>query len=198
MSDAAPSSDGLKRAKRALRRDVIARRDALPESGRAAASLAIADRVAALEEAANAGSVMVFWSFGSEVDTGPLIERWSGEGKTVALPRIEGSEIVPVAFVPGGRVTETSFGAMEPADGRMLRPTELDLVIVPGVAFDRSGDRLGYGAGYYDRFLARTRDGMPTIAIAFALQVVADVPVGGIDRRVDAIVTEAEVIRCRP
>ena len=95
-------------------------------------------------------------------------------------------------------VTETSFGAMEPADGRVLDPSEVDLVIVPGVAFDRSGNRLGFGAGYYDRFLPRTAEGTPAVAIAFALQVVPEVPTGAMDRRVDAIVTEAEVIRCRP
>ncbi len=191
------SSDRLKRTKRALRRDVIARRDALSERDRAAASLAIADRVAALPEAREARSAMAFWSFGSEVDTAPLIEHWVAGGKTVALPRIEGSDVEPVAFVPGDPTTETSFGAMEPAEGRLLDPSELDLVIVPGVAFDRSGNRVGYGAGYYDRFLRRTRPGVPAVAIAFAAQVVPEVPTGGTDRRVDAIVTEAEVIRCR-
>src|SRR5262245_29442867 len=95
------SSDRLKRTKRALRRDVIARRDALSERDRGAASLAIADRVAALPEAREARSAMAFWSFGSEVDTGPLIERLVAEGKSVALPRIEGSDVVPVTFVPG-------------------------------------------------------------------------------------------------
>ena len=192
------ASDRLKRAKRALRREVIARRDALPEPQRAAASLAIVDRVGALSEARDAVSVMAFWSFGSEVETAPLIERLLAEGKTVALPRIEGSDIVPVAFVAGGATTGTSFGAREPEGGRVLDPSELDLVIVPGVAFDRSGNRVGYGAGYYDRFLRRTRAGVPAVAIAFALQVVPEVPAGRGDRRVDAILTEAEVIRCRP
>jgi len=194
----ASSGERLKRAKRALRREIIARRDALPEPHRAAASVAIADRLAALPEYRAAGSAMAFWSFGSEVDTGPLIERLMAEGKTVALPRIEGSDVVPVAFVPGDPTTETSFGASEPAGGRVLDPAELDLVIVPGVAFDRSGDRVGYGAGYYDRFLRRTRPEVPAVAIAFAIQVVPEVPAGRTDRRVDAIVTEAEVVRCRP
>lgn len=192
------SSDRLKRTKRALRREVIARRDALSERDRAAASLAIADRVVALPEARQARSAMAFWSFGSEVDTAPLIERLVAGGKTLTLPRIESSDVVPVAFVPGDPTTETSFGAMEPAGGRVLDPSELDLVIVPGVAFDRSGNRVGYGAGYYDRFLRRTRPGVPAVAIAFSAQVVPEVPTGGTDRRVDAIVTEAEVIRCRP
>ena len=198
MSETGSPSDRLKRAKRALRRDVLARRDALSEPDRAEASLAICERVAALPEAAEARSVMAFWPFGSEVDTAPLIGRWVEGGKRVALPRIEGSDLVPVAFVPGDPTTETSFGAMEPAGGTVLDPSELDLVIVPGVAFDRSGDRVGYGAGYYDRFLSRTRPGVPAVAIGFAVQIVPVVPAGRTDRRVDAIVSEAEVIRCRP
>lgn len=193
-----PSSDRLKRAKRALRREVIGRREELPQGQRAAASLAIAERVMALPEARDASAAMMFWSFGSEVDTEPLIRGWVAEGKTVALPRIEGSDVVPVAFAPGDPTSKTSFGAMEPAEGRVLDPSELDLVIVPGVAFDRAGNRVGYGAGYYDRFLRRTRIGVPAVAIAFALQVVPEVPTGRADRRVDAIVTEAEVVRCRP
>jgi 5-formyltetrahydrofolate cyclo-ligase len=72
----------------------------------------------------------------------------------------------------------------------------LDLVVVPGVAFDRRGARVGYGGGFYDRLLPRLRAGVPPIAIAFALQIVPEVPEGGMDRRVDAIVTEDEVIRC--
>ena len=198
MNQAFSSSDRLKRAKRALRRDVLARRDALPARDRAAASLEIADRVAGLPEVLDARSAMTFWSFGSEVDTAPLIDRLAAEGRTVALPRIEGSDIVAVAYVLGAATTETPFGAKEPAEGRVLDPSELDLVVVPGVAFDRSGNRVGYGAGYYDRFLRRTRGRVPALAIAFAVQVVSEVPTGRTDRRVDAIVTETEVIRCGP
>ena len=169
----------------------------MPGTERDAWSLAIAEHVMGLEETANARSAMVFWSFGSEVDTAPLIERLVAASKAVALPRIEGPDIEPVAFVPGDPTTGTSFGAMEPAGGRVLDPSELDLIVVPGVAFDRSGNRLGYGAGYYDRFLPRTRAGVPAVAIGFTLQMVPEIPTGPTDRPVDAIVTEAEVIRCR-
>ncbi len=105
--------------------------------------------------------------------------------------------MVPVVATPGAAMTETSFGAMEPAEGRVLEVAELDLVAVPGVAFDRSCDRVGYGAGYYDRLLGMRREGVAAIAIAFSIQIVDRVPTGAIDQRIDGVVTELEVIRCR-
>jgi 5-formyltetrahydrofolate cyclo-ligase len=187
----------LKQSKRALRRAVLAERDALPADERSAGSEAIAERFLELPEVADARTVMAFWSFGSEVDTAPLIAGLRSRGATVALPRIEGSEAVPVVATPGAAMTESSFGTMEPAEGRVLDVAELDLVVVPGVAFDWTCDRVGYGGGYYDRLLGMRREGAAAIAVAFALQIVERVPTGAIDRRIDGVVTELEVIRCR-
>ena len=187
----------LKQAKRALRRAVLAERDALSPMERSTGSEAIAERFLGLPEVADARTVMAFWSFGSEVDTAPLIAGLRSRGTTVALPRIEGDHVVPIVATPGAAMTETSFGAMEPAEGRGLEVAELDLLVVPGVAFDRNCDRVGYGGGYYDRLLGMRRDGAAAIAIAFSSQIVELVPTGAIDRRIDGVVTELEVIRCR-
>ncbi len=187
----------LKQAKRALRREVLAERDALASDDRTARSEAIAERFLELTEVADAETALAFWSFGSEVETAPLIARLRSRGTTVALPRIEGNDVVPVVATPGARMSATSFGAMEPAEGRVLDVAELDLVVVPGVAFDRSCGRVGYGGGYYDRLLGERRAGAAAIAIAFGLQVVDRVPSGAVDRRLDGVVTETEVIRCR-
>ena len=185
----------LKQAKRALRRQVLAERDRLPERERAAMSAAIVDRLLALDELRGARTVMAFWSFGGEVDTLPLLERLEAAGTQVVLPRIEDRDVEPVAYAAGDPLAETSFGAKEPASGRRLEPSELDVVVVPGVAFDRAGGRVGYGAGFYDRLLGRVRDDAFAVAVASGLQVVDRVPAGGTDRRVDAVVTEREVIR---
>jgi 5-formyltetrahydrofolate cyclo-ligase len=190
-------SHRLKQDKRALRRAVLAERDALSGTERGARSEAIADRLLGLDEVAGAAMVLAFWSFGSEVDTAPLIHRLRSRGTTVALPRTRDGDIVPVVWTPGSSMTETSFGTREPANGRVLQAGELDLIVVPGVAFDRSCRRVGYGGGFYDRLLARTRDGAAAVAVAFGLQVVDEVPTGPLDRPVDAIVTEDDVIRCR-
>jgi 5-formyltetrahydrofolate cyclo-ligase len=190
-------SHRLKQDKRALRRAVLAERDALSGTERSARSEAIVDRLLGLEEATGAATVLAFWSFGSEVDTAPLLDRLRSRGTTVALPVTRDGDIVPVIWTPGSSMTETSFGSREPTDGRMLQARELDLIVVPGVAFDRSCHRVGYGAGFYDRLLASTRDGTAAVAIAFGMQVVEEVPTGPLDRPVDAIVTEDDVIRCR-
>jgi 5-formyltetrahydrofolate cyclo-ligase len=189
-------SHRLKQAKRALRREVVARRDAVPPEERAARSVGIVDRLLALPEVRAARTGMAFWSFGSEVETAPLIDRWCAQGVRVALPRIAGDAIEAVAYRPGDPVRETRFGAMEPSEGDVVAPQEIDVVVVPGVAFDRAGRRVGYGGGFYDRFLPRTGPGALVVAVAFSLQVVGEVPQGGGDRGVDAIVTEDEVIRC--
>lgn len=191
-------SHRLKRAKRALRRSVLARRDLVPASERAERSRRIAERIQALPEVRAARTVMAFSSFGSEVETAPLIAALHRAGVRVALPRVEGDDVVAVAYAPGDEVAPGAFGVSEPTGLGVLDPADLDVVIAPGVAFDRLGGRVGYGAGYYDRFLPRTRPDATAIAIAFAVQIVDEAPQGAMDRRVDAIVTEDEVIRCRP
>jgi 5-formyltetrahydrofolate cyclo-ligase len=175
---------------------VLAERDALPADRRAALGERIADRFLRLPVVETAGTVMLFWSLGSEVPTDRMIERLHERGVTVALPRIEGSELVPVGFAPGDATSPTPFGAREPLDGPVIAPGRLDVVAVPGVAFDRDGRRIGYGAGYYDRLLPSTS--ARTIAVAFDLQVLdEDLPAGGADVGMDLIVTESEAIRPR-
>ena len=188
------NSGALKRAKRQLRRSVLEERDALPSEVRTEWGERIADRFVDLPEARDARTVMLFSSFGSEVPTGPLIERLREREVTIALPRIEDGDLVPVAFVPGDPVRPTSFGAVEPIAPNGLDPGSLDVVGVPAVAFDRTGRRIGYGGGYYDRFLREL--GAFRVGIAFSLQVLeGGLPTGSFDLPVHAIVTEEETIR---
>jgi 5-formyltetrahydrofolate cyclo-ligase len=196
VSVPAPPSHRLKRWKRSIRRATLERRDALGEAERRAMSERIARRVLSLPEVKAAGVVMAFWSFGSEVETASLIERLDELGKRVVLPRVEGRDVVAVAYRPGDPVSAAAYGANEPTASELVDPVAIDVVIVPGVAFDRAGGRIGYGGGFYDRFLAGLRPGVPSIAIAFGVQVVDEVPRGGMDRPVDVIVTEEDVIRC--
>lgn len=193
------NSADLKRAKRAIRAEVRAARDALPPDERVRCSLSIRDRFLTLPELGSVRTVMLFWSFGSEVDTAPLLRSLVDRGVTTALPRIVDGELEPRTYRPGDPVTGTPFGACEPAAGELLDPSALDVVVTPAVAFDRAGRRVGYGGGYYDRFFGRTRPGSLRIGIAFEVQLVEeDLPGGHFDLPVHAIVTGSEVVRCRP
>lgn len=188
------SSANLKRDKRRVRHAVRAERDAVPADVREERAERVVDRFLDLPEVRRARTIMLFSSFGSEVPTRSLIERLRAQGVVVALPRIEGTALVPVAYAPGDPTTTTPFGAEEPVSDARLDPSSIDVVGVPGVAFDRRGRRIGYGGGFYDRFLR----GLPafTVGLVFGLQVLdEDLPAGRFDLPVDAIVTEEETIR---
>jgi 5-formyltetrahydrofolate cyclo-ligase len=144
--------------------------------------------------------VLAYWSFGSEVSTHALLERLHERGVRVALPRIEGPQVLEAgSYEPGAPMRETAFGAREPAGGSPIDPADIDVVVAPGVAFDRAGRRIGYGGGFYDRFLLRIRSGVPRIALAFDLQLLdRDLPAGGFDLTIDVVVTETRTVRCGP
>jgi 5-formyltetrahydrofolate cyclo-ligase len=187
----------LKKAKRDVRRNVLARRDALAGDERERRSRAVIERFLDLPEVRAAGTVMAFWSFGSEVRTEPLLEQLHARGQRVVLPRVAAGALEPRAYVPGDALVTTSFGALEPAGGGRVDPTGIDALAVPAVAFDRTGVRVGYGGGFYDRFLATTRADAARVGIGFDVQVVdGRLPAGPFDLRVDAIVTESMTIRC--
>jgi 5-formyltetrahydrofolate cyclo-ligase len=188
------SSANLKRDKRRVRNAVRAERDAVPTDVREERAARVIERFLDVPEVQRARTVMLFSSFGSEVPTGSLIERLQRKGVVVALPRIEGAALVPVPYAPGDPTTTTPFGAEEPVGGTPLDPSSIDVIGVPGVAFDRRGARIGYGGGYYDRFLRGLR--AFTVGLVFGLQVLdEDLPAGRFDLPVDAIVTEEETIR---
>jgi 5-formyltetrahydrofolate cyclo-ligase len=193
------TSGELKRAKREVRRRVLAARDATDPAGRERAAAAAADRVLALPELVAATTVLAFSSFGSELSTMPLIEALAGRGVLVGLPVIDGENLVARSWRPGEPTTEAWFGAREPTGGDVIDPSTLDVIVTPAVAVDRAGRRVGYGGGFYDRFLPRTRADAFRVAVVLPEQLLQeDLPAGAFDLRVHAIVTPAEVIRCAP
>jgi len=185
-------------AKRALRVRMIAARDGLDPPTRAAASQAIAARVQALPSFADARCILLTLPFRSEWDTRPLFDVAHATGKTVALPRVNPAtrmldlhavQDIERETAPGYRGIPEPSVALPAVDVRAI-----DWVLVPGVAFDIGGRRLGYGGGYYDRLLALLVPGARRIAGAFDLQVVAHVPAAPHDLVVEAIVTETRML----
>jgi 5-formyltetrahydrofolate cyclo-ligase len=184
--------------KQALRQRVLAARDELTAEERRSKSEAVCRRLIALPELADAAAVLAFASFRSEVDTRPLIDSCLGRGLTVALPRVtRRHEMEAFAVVDPDGDLETGYCSIpEPRDGlEPIAPALLDVVVVPGAAFDAQGERVGYGGGFYDTYLRRLRPGVPRVAAAFDLQVVATVPRVAHDLTVDLVVTETRVLR---
>ncbi len=185
-----------------LRQKMRAARDALSPAEIEEKSERIAKRLLAHPAYQKAASVMCYASFGSEVRTDGLIKSALAAGKAVAVPVcLPDQRLLPslVCFFPD-ELEPGRFGVPEPKAGclRPASPADFDLIIVPGVAFDRRGYRLGYGAGYYDRFLRETRPGAVFLGLAFELQVVEDVQPEPHDVPVHIIVTEERVYEiCR-
>jgi len=174
------------------------RRDALPPSQRARHSAAIARRLAAFAPYQQAGTVAVFLSFRSEVDTGAIVRAAWEQGKRVAAPVTRWQQRVlqfRLVAAPGD-LHPGRLGIPEPQHGcATVALKQLDLLLVPGVAFDREGYRLGYGAGLYDRVLAAAPG--VKVGLAFACQVQGRLPRGEKDVPVDWLISELEIISCQ-
>jgi 5-formyltetrahydrofolate cyclo-ligase len=191
-------STELKKRKRDVRNRVLALREAIAPEERERLSHLVAERFLDLPEVAGAQTAMAFWSFGSEVSTMLMLEGLHRRGTRITLPRIVGADVELRTWTPGDPMTQTTFGALEPANGDALMPSEIDIVATPGVAFDRTGRRVGYGGGFYDRLIPRLRPEASTIGVAFGVQLLdEDLPGGSFDLSVDIVVTESETVRCR-
>lgn len=147
-----------------------------------------------------AGPLAGYWPFGDELDPRPLLRHAHADGRTLALP-VCGPRGTPLTFrrwTPGAPLAPGRYGIAEPGpEAPAVVPAAL---LIPLLAFDRAGRRLGYGAGYYDRTLASLRTAGPVLAIgvAYAAQEVERVPAGIHDELLDWIVTETGAICVRP
>jgi 5-formyltetrahydrofolate cyclo-ligase len=185
-------------AKKALRLRVRQLRSALPPRERELASQRILQQILQREAYQRARVLHTYVSWQDEVDTHQLIRAALHAGRLVAVPKVRRESHMLAHFFIGSfeALAPGTLGILEPSEEKgakqAVTPDNIDLVIVPGLAFDRQGNRLGYGAGYYDRFLAEIT--ALKIGVAFAVQIVEEVPVAPYDQRVDLIVTENEVI----
>ena len=194
---AAFSPEALKQAKAALRQAVLARRDSADVSDRNRNSQTITQKLCALPAYRAAKVVAAYASFGSEPDTSEFLARALGDGKQLLLPRINRAQRtleLRHTLDPGADLIAGVWGIREPAERcRIVAVTDVEFVLVPGVAFTASGARLGYGGGFYDRLLASVDRRVVRIAAAFELQMMDHLPEGPHDQRVDQVVTEKRI-----
>jgi 5-formyltetrahydrofolate cyclo-ligase len=188
--------------KKELRKQIITARDHLTDEEITAKSATIAEKLYSLPAFDRAETIMYFVSFGSEVDTRPMVEETIRRGKIALAPKAvpQSRELIPSKIldwesdlVPGYyNIPEPRAGALRP-----YAPEQIDLLIVPGVAFDLKGNRLGYGGGYYDRFFSLLKTDTSLVALVFDLQIVPEVPVDEWDRPVDCVITEKRLIEIK-
>ena len=152
----------------------------------------IQEKLEGLEAYRKAKVLMFYWALPGEVETEDLIRKAKEEKKTVTLPVvIDKVTMQPYEFISSNELVTGTFGVKQP-DIRVCRKIEnerLDAVIVPGVAFDASGKRLGHGKGYYDDFLSKLDPKVLTIGLAFSHQILEDLPFNPLqDRKVDLVI----------
>jgi 5-formyltetrahydrofolate cyclo-ligase len=187
----------IAQAKHAARLRARQARDGIQRVARRDAANDLSDNLLELPELAAAMTVLAYAALPNELDPMPAIWSLRKRGVRIAYPRIESPGVLDLHYVDHElELLPGPFGLAEPSEHAPRTPHALvDAVIIPGVAFDEQGARLGYGGGYYDRLLPMCRPGCVRIGIAFDEQVLAHIPVEEHDACMDLVVTPHRIIR---
>ena len=181
-----------------LRELCLARRARLTPTDRCRMSAVIAGHASAMPAFLESQTVMLYLALPQEVQTKALLAECHRKAKRVAIPVVTPHGLYAAQLRPGQVKLEPGpFGVLEPTTGAaIISPDDIDCVLVPGVAFDGRGARLGFGKGYYDRFLCRLPATAHVCGLAFSLQIVERVPDMPHDVRMQWLVTDQGVRRC--
>lgn len=193
--------------KQSIRQRIIADREQLTTAERACLSQAISARIANLNVYRTANAVLAYMSFGAEFSTEEWVQQALRDNKRVLLPKVNrATKELDVYCVTNLQhdLAPGQWNIREPLVERCARInslTEVDFILLPGIAFGRDGARLGYGGGFYDKLLARIKVANQSccpalVAGAFALQLVEGIPQEATDQNVEWVVTENETIQC--
>ncbi|WP_425446268.1 5-formyltetrahydrofolate cyclo-ligase [Dethiothermospora halolimnae] len=185
--------------KKDMRKKILNTRNNMKNADVNEKSNKIISTIKKLKEFKEGSNIMVYLSFNNEVNSFPLIEYCKKKGKKVIIPycKKKGKEIIPTELKNMDlELKKSSFGYLEQKP-EFLRPIDMekiDLIIIPGIGFDKKCYRLGYGAGYYDRFLARLNFKIPTIGVCYDYQILDAIMTEDFDIPMDYIVTEKRII----
>lgn len=177
-----------------LRKKYIAIRKAIED--KAERSALICSSLFSLSEYKNAGYIAIYKALPSEVSTDNIITTALSQGKIVALPKTVGSKMTFYKIGQNEPLIKSPFGVLEPEENEenLLSPQDFDLIIVPGVAFDRNKNRLGYGKGCYDRFLPETRGVIIALCFDGQLAESNELITHEFDIKMQKLITESEII----
>ena len=187
-----------------LRKNILAARDKIPQSSQDRWSKDVFALLIAHTTVKQANHILIYVHFRSEVQTILAIEHLLAQGKTVSVPLTlkDQQQIIAVAITdPDSQLIPGYYGILEPTPtvvaAATVNPADIDTVIIPGSVFDTSGGRLGYGGGFYDRFLALDAPQASRVALAYNLQLITKVPVQPHDQCMDYIITEQQIYDCQ-
>ena len=175
-----------------LRKQLLEQRDGLSPDFINIASSRIQENLRKISQYRNAKTIGGYHAVGSEVRTRDIIQEILNSGRELCLPKVEKNDIVFRRISGFSDLEIGNFGVMEPKE-RCEISEHLDVILVPAIALTRQGYRLGYGYGYYDRYLHKVNS--KKIGLSYARQVVKAIPLGDHDVKVDFIVTEDDVIQ---
>ncbi|MEQ1526548.1 MAG: 5-formyltetrahydrofolate cyclo-ligase [Gallionella sp.] len=188
--------------KQQIRQGIIALREQLSPEVRVAHSAAITERLLQLPSYQHANVVLGYMNFGAEFDSSAWAKQVLADGKRLALPKVNRqTNQLDLYWVEdlASQLAAGVWGIPEPVAERCERLNtlnEVEFALLPGVAFTRSGARLGYGGGFYDKLLAQIEHRPTLVAAAFGLQVVEDMPQEATDVKIEWVVIEQEVVDC--
>jgi 5-formyltetrahydrofolate cyclo-ligase len=191
--------DALDLAKRELRDRMRELRRSLSQHHRTEASALVCARLAELPELERARGLLAYTATSEEADPAAAVESLRTAGVRVAMPRVAGPHTLELHWVeePAELVTG-AYGILEPSrHAARAEPAAIDAALVPGVAFDANGRRLGFGGGYYDVLLPKLREDALVVGIALDEQIAGEVPTGDDDATVDVVVTPSGLLRAR-
>jgi 5-formyltetrahydrofolate cyclo-ligase len=164
--------------KQAIRSKILSQLKIQKEENRDRKSQVIKNTLCRTKEFRKAKNVMFYIALKGEVNTEEMIKEAKKQGKTVTVPVCcrDSFTLRPCILDDHAKLKLGPYGVHEPVEEKCIRPPDLDLIIVPGLAFDKSGNRLGRGKGYYDRFLSKLPSEIPSIGLAFDFQILSSVP----------------------
>lgn len=186
----------VRAAKAQLRQECKVRRDALTVTQREIEAKKVLPRILSHPAWHKSTKVCLYASFAGELPTPGLIQNALQSGKKVYLPRVNGDQLATIHQIDDvQQLVLSPLGILEPKEtAPRIDPKKIDFFLVPGIAFDKQGNRLGHGSGFYDRLLAHAKSDVFCLGYAYDFQVVPQIPVEAHDRRVDAIATPSGII----
>jgi 5-formyltetrahydrofolate cyclo-ligase len=187
--------DSMVWAKKDLREHIYTKRHELDSDIKSEWDSKIIEKLLKSELYRKSEVIFTYISFEGEVDTIKFIERAISDHKTICVPKViskkEGMEVYKISSL--NEVEKGFHGILEPKSrSQLILPIDIDLLIIPGVAFDKTNGRIGYGGGFYDRYLKRIKAQANKIALAYAFQIFDSVPMDELDEKVDFIITNED------